>query len=139
MPPKLFYIGIKGLIVKDNKVLVLRHNETDYWDIPGGRISEGEEISETLQRELSEELPSIKNIIVNDLLYVYRLPRNLSDGNGLILLMYKVTAQLDSVELSHEHRDFRWVSKEEVELLGKGDDQTQIEEGYREALRRAFN
>ncbi len=45
---KTFYVGIKGVIIKDGKVLMLRANtETgrrDMWGMPGGRIDNDETI-----------------------------------------------------------------------------------------------
>ncbi len=141
MPPKLFYIGIKGLIKINDKVLVLMNekgNEKKYWDIPGGRMGEGEEIKETLKRELGEELPGIKNIKVGDLVYIYKLPRNLQDGNGLMLQFYSVEAQLPDIQLSEEHEGYLWVGKEELEKLGNESDEHYIEEGYKEAIKIAL-
>lgn len=141
MPPKLFYIGIKGLIKKDNKVLVLMNEkpgEKKYWDIPGGRISEGEEIYQTLKRELGEELPGIQNIEIGELVHVYKLPRNLNDGNGLMLQFYSVKADLPDIKLSNEHQGYRWVGKEDIESLGNENDEHYIEEGYRQAVKIAL-
>lgn len=60
---KTFYVGIKGVIVNDGKVLMLRANAAlgrrDIWEIPGGRIDDEENIEQTLRRELQEELPNI--------------------------------------------------------------------------------
>jgi len=66
MAEKVFNIGIKGVIIKDNKVLLLRANAAtgrkDIWEMPGGRIDKGETITQTLVRELKEEVTGIKNI-----------------------------------------------------------------------------
>ncbi len=141
MPPKLFYIGIKGLIKINDKVLVLmddKGNEKKYWDIPGGRMGEGEEIQETLKRELGEELPGIQNIKVGDLVHIYKLPRNLQDGNGLMLQFYSVEAQIPDIQVSEEHEGYLWVGKEELEKLGNESDEHYIEEGYKEAIKIAL-
>jgi len=139
MPPKTFYIGIKGLIVKDNKVLVLKNTDQSgkyYWDIPGGRMGEGEEIQQTLIRELKEEVPTIKDVRVLDFVHVYKLPHNLKDGNGLMLLFYKVEAIIDKVEISDEHVDYRWVGENDLESLNS--DEAYISEGYKKAIELAL-
>jgi len=44
-------LGVKGLIMKEDKVLVLSKPNGDL-DLPGGRIEEGEEPEESLYREI---------------------------------------------------------------------------------------
>jgi len=50
-------IRIAACILKDNKILMVRHKKGDekYWLLPGGRIEYGETMIETLKRELVEE------------------------------------------------------------------------------------
>ena len=116
--PKTFYIGIKGLIITNNKVLLLKGLTQDsyYWDIPGGRIEEGETIITTLERELQEELPSIKNIQVQNLIGTFELAHTFPTGQGLMLLIYKVNAEVPAITLSNEHCHYQWMSKEDLEL-----------------------
>lgn len=139
MQPKTFYIGIKGLIVKDEKVLVLKNTDDsgkNYWDIPGGRMGEGEEINQTLERELREEVPTIQDVKILNLVQAYKLPRNLKDGQGLMLLFFKVDAELHTVEISDEHIEYKWVGSEELKTLG--DESTYINDGYKKAIELAL-
>lgn len=93
---KTFNIGVKGLIVKDNKVLLLKRdlgNGQMYWDVPGGRINDNEDILETLKRELVEEISSIGDFKIKEILDVYRLPRDIEKDLGLVLIFYKVNVE----------------------------------------------
>ena len=64
-----FHLGVKALIRnKHGKVLVLHTNMvklpkgvTDHWDLPGGRLQKGQDLEETLRREIKEEI-GIKEI-----------------------------------------------------------------------------
>lgn len=108
-----------------------------YWDIPGGRIDDTETIEQTLHRELSEELPDLKTYSIGNVLGVHRLERDLSDGNGLILVFYKVNAESFEVNLSDEHTEYIWVDQKNVsELLNP---ETPIEMGYCNAIVSALN
>ncbi len=141
MHPANFYLGIKALIVRDDSVLVLEktdENGRKFWDIPGGRMAEGEDIPKTLDRELKEELPGIEYGGHSSLIYVYKLPQVLKDGKGLFLVFYSVKAKLPKVKLSSEHTAFRWVSLSDLSLLGK-DGGPYINEGYREAISLVLN
>lgn len=118
--PKTFYIGVKALIVNKNKALLLKAKDRQnkyYWDLPGGRMEENETVIQALERELKEELPSISDIKINDLIGVSKLPKTLSDGQGLMLLIHKVHAFFDEMTLSNEHLEYKWLSKEELPVI----------------------
>ncbi len=116
--PKTFYVGIKCIIIDNDKALLLKcKNRVDgsaYWDLPGGRMEGGESITDTLMRELKEEIPTIENIIIHDLLDAHRHPHTLPDGQELVLLMYKVSAHFPRIALSDEHCGYKWVRKDEI-------------------------
>ena len=63
-------VRVAAIIIKDNKILLVRHckDESSYWLLPGGGVEVGEVISDSLKRELKEEL----NIIIEtfELLFV---------------------------------------------------------------------
>ncbi|MEI7918280.1 MAG: NUDIX domain-containing protein [Candidatus Saccharibacteria bacterium] len=47
---------IRGIIIKDRKVLLVTGHGAGYYWTPGGGIEDGEMIEETLHREIMEEL-----------------------------------------------------------------------------------
>lgn len=110
---KTFYVGIKGIIIdKDQGALLLRRDQESgvFWDIPGGRMDNDEDFIETLQRELSEELPGSEVEKVGDLLGSYRLHKDIDGEISLVLLYFAVTAKLpDPIQLSEEHDGSLWV------------------------------
>lgn len=53
--PYLVPISIKGIVFENGKVW-LRKNERDEWELPGGKLEDGEQPKETIIRELKEEL-----------------------------------------------------------------------------------
>ena len=53
------YIGVYGLIIKENKILLIKKNGGPYdgkLDLPGGKIEFNESIEDALKRELQEEV-----------------------------------------------------------------------------------
>ena len=65
-----FHIGVKALIVKEGKVLVLKEKDIrgtgdEIYDLPGGRIEDEESPEETLGREIKEEL-GVENFEIKD-------------------------------------------------------------------------
>lgn len=54
-------VGVRAIIYKDNKLLAVRHKDSEgrtngYWVIPGGGLDLGESLEDGLRRELEEEL-----------------------------------------------------------------------------------
>ncbi len=135
---KTCYVGVKGIVKVGDSVLVLKKGSGDsaYWDIPGGRIDDNETLEETLKRELSEELPSLRGYKIGDVVSAYRLSKNIDDDKALVLIFYRVEAENFEVTLSEEHAAFQWVTKQTLpELLTSP---TSIEKGYYNALTRAL-
>lgn len=105
------YVGVKGLVVKDNTILLLRgtNKGRQFIDIPGGRMDNNESLHETLMRELTEELPGITDIRIGDLIFAKRVPGFPFGDKALTLIYYAVEANTDAVaEVSHEHDEIFW-------------------------------
>lgn len=110
-----FHVGVKAVIERDDKVLLLHKASKDIWEGAGGRIDGDETIGETLLRELNEELPGIENIAVGELLHADRLPGRVLGERALLLVWYRVTADFPAgISISDEHDDFGWFSIAEV-------------------------
>ncbi len=54
-------VGCRGIVIKNDKILVSREEITDYWLIPGGGLEEGESLSECCAREVLEETGYLVN------------------------------------------------------------------------------
>lgn len=124
---KLFFVGIKGLVQNgDGKILLLkadvtthRGNVTPYWDIPGGRIDEGEDdVITTLKREIREEtgITDVKSsTFFTAVISNHEIPLEGSKKAGLVLMIYTVEVPTDSqVRLSEEHVAYEWVDRAEA-------------------------
>ncbi len=61
-----FYIGVKALILNEkNEMLLLKaapsetkfeKEKVEFWDFPGGRIQEGQNLEDALRKEVREEI-----------------------------------------------------------------------------------
>ena len=117
MAPKRFQIGVKGIIVVGDHVLLLKRAGDavgPFWETPGGRMEEGETVEETLRRELAEELPGIWNIAIGAIVHAALVP---DDPRGLILLFYRVQADLPTVTIGAEHLGYTWASAADLLTL----------------------
>lgn len=134
---KTFYVGVKGVIVQEAKVLLLRTNSNhenrgDRWEMPGGRIDSDETIEQALSRELKEELPNIQNIQIGEILSANRIVKDIQGKISLVLVFYRVTVEFVGGEpkLSEEHLEFKWV--DQATALGL------VEDNTRQAILQAF-
>jgi len=134
---KQFHIGVKGVIVQDGYVLVLRKaNKTyeglkRYWEFPGGRIEEGETFEAAFQRELSEELPGVRLKSLGKLLHAEPVPKYEDYPDfGLILMFFQVEVEpiVGSVDLSDEHDAYDWVKPKDAVKLVSGHHQKAVAE-----------
>lgn len=121
MAIQLFNVGVKAAVVKENKILLVKHATKDFWDVPGGRIDDNESIEETLAREIWEELPSASMKKIGDIVCAFRVPDLVLDnGGGLTLLVYKVELEFaeNVIRISEEHSEARWVTFDEAATIG---------------------
>ncbi len=54
-PPERVRVSARGILIKDNKILLSYEKNTDIYMSPGGGLEEGETLAECCARELSEE------------------------------------------------------------------------------------
>ncbi len=113
-----FDIGVKALIVKERRLLLLKRRDHGVWEMPGGRINRGETIENTLLRELSEELPGGRALQVRHIVHAQQTDFILPNGNRLMLLFFEVTGRIpQQIALSPEHEGSRWVSAADLSQL----------------------
>lgn len=83
----------------------------DYWDLPGGRVQQGDSVEETFRREIAEEISIDEIDDVKPLAMILsniRIPVG-EDSVGLILGIYQCKI-LDgsNIKISDEHIAFDW-------------------------------
>jgi len=53
--PVQWRVSIYGIVIRDQKLLVIKSSEENYFDIPGGGVELGEALPDALKREGIEE------------------------------------------------------------------------------------
>lgn len=48
-------LGVRGVVLRDNEVMLVRHGYTPGWHLPGGGVEPGDSFEAALLKELSEE------------------------------------------------------------------------------------
>ncbi len=104
----------KAVIRKDDEFLVVLRSPDDssfpdHWDFPGGNKRLKEAPKDGIKREVFEKTALI--IIPGKVVGSYSL-----DVNGLPhqFDVFSVKYFSGDIELSHEHTDFKWLTKDEI-------------------------
>ena len=92
----------------DNKILALVSKNHDTLDLPGGHIHEGEGMEVGLKREIKEETE-----------LVVKNPTKLSYVYENRMHFYKAKMNLDKIELSSEHEEYKLLDAKEIGKLSK--------------------
>lgn len=115
MPVKL-YLSIKAVIVRDQKLMLVEKvgEHPPFWDMAGGRLDPGENIEQTLRREIAEELPSVKNYMIDELLHAEKKPGYSLDGTEIAFLYYRVKTEDHIDQISSEHSRWQWFTIDQL-------------------------
>ena len=119
--PKVLLVVRAIILNKENKILLIKRAandswNSDRWEIPGGKLDAGQDISNALEREVFEET-GLLVIPTNRLAYYESkiVPEGKYKGLPYISLVGIARAQGEKVKLSNEHQDFAWVSLDDIE------------------------
>ncbi len=113
MEMKKFFVGAKAIIRSDRGVLLIKH-ANGYWDMPGGRLNDDEDLEEGLLRELREEVPNVIVRRIGEQAGAYRVHHDLVDDISLVIIFFLVDAVVpEELTLSEEHGGWQWVGKDD--------------------------
>lgn len=102
MANKAFLVNPQG------KILFVRLAETNRWDVPGGRMEEGEHPHEGLVREVLEETGIDIDPTRARPFHVDRWCVRGDQNESVVGMFYVLMIPDGSVELSHEHKEILW-------------------------------
>ena len=116
---KLF-VGAKGVVVRDGKILLLREStkyadgtETGKWDVPGGRIRPEETVFEGLMREVKEESGLSVRPIGLPIGVFDGFPEIRGEKCHVVRVYFICEPENGEVVLSDDHDAFAWILLEE--------------------------
>ena len=107
----------KSVIEKDGKFLITRRAASrkafpEFWDFPGGKFDPGEDATQTVVREVMEEVAL--EIEPGEML---KTAEYHDDQYDLLFHYFEPIIISGEIKLSHEHTEFKWVTQDEIKEL----------------------
>lgn len=110
----ILYIASAIIKNENDEILLLQRSETSsfssHWQLPEGKLEEGEKPQEALKRELKEEIGAETEFLELQTVSANYLKVK---GNEYLAfrIIFKVIIKKSKIKLSKEHINFRWVKK----------------------------
>lgn len=118
---KLFYVSLKALVKKANKVLVMHSSNDNSLDFPGGKINQGEDnLGKVLQREVREETNLMINILKPFAVWINDWETPKYARGSIVVIGYSCEYLSGEIKLSDEHSGYQWVTKQDYKTIDDG-------------------
>ncbi|MCX6783568.1 MAG: NUDIX domain-containing protein [candidate division WWE3 bacterium] len=118
--PQVVLVNRAVVLRKDGKILIIQRAANDTympnkWELPGGKLDAGQDISIALEREILEETGLVV-VPVDKMAYFHSEIISSGKYKGLpyIILIGLVRSIGGDVLISNEHRDFKWLTVKEA-------------------------
>ncbi len=97
------------VIVENNKVLLNKHGDDDFWKFCGGQVEGGEtNLRETAKREVKEEM-GLDIEIENQEPYFFYTEKNVEDVNTSVVLIHFLAKRINEITPGAEIKEWRWI------------------------------
>lgn len=109
----LYRVAARVLIVQDDKLLLAKEADDDWWALPGGGIDYGETIEVSLRREMEEELGVPANEVASDFQIVHYNIGNVVNGVPRMNLYFKASVPEKMLKQTTHATECKWFTKDE--------------------------
>jgi len=109
----LYRVAIRLLIVQNEKVLLVKEADDEWWALPGGGVDHGETVNSAALREIKEELGVAANEVSSDFQIVHYNIGAIVNGVPRMNLFFKASVSEKSVSLMDDVAEVRWFTRDE--------------------------
>ena len=109
----LYRVAIRVLIVQDNKILLVKEADDNWWALPGGGVDHGETIEASLVREVEEELGVPADKISSNFEIIHYTIGNVVNAVPRMNLFFKATIPQESLGQTDHVAEWKWFTSQE--------------------------
>lgn len=133
--PYLVPVSIKGIVFEEGKVW-LRKNQRDEWELPGGKMDEGEQPEETMVREMQEELGFRTKVVDVIQAHLYIIKTSEGESKGVLVVSYlcKLLDKAGEFELRGESGEAKFAKFSIDQMNGLN-----MPDFYKESILKAYD
>jgi mutator protein MutT len=103
------------VIVENNKILLNKHGEDNFWKFCGGRIKEDESnLKEAAKREVKEEM-GIEVEMFNNNPYFFYIEKEVDGKQVSVILVHFLAKRIGEIMPGDDIREWRWISIEDLD------------------------
>lgn len=119
--PKILLVA-RAVIVGDGRILLIRRSRGDRWEpgkweIPGGKLDDGQSVLEVVRREVKEETGLAIEVDRGEI-FTFSDRKTIASGKYkgyyYLALIFKTNNFSGKLRLGPEHEDSRWATLEET-------------------------
>jgi ADP-ribose pyrophosphatase YjhB (NUDIX family) len=109
----LYRVAARVLIVQNDKILLVKETDDNWWALPGGGVNHGETIELTLAREVEEELGVPVEDVSCDFQIVHYNIGNVVNGVPRMNLFFKASVPAKMLKQTTHIAEWKWFTKDE--------------------------
>lgn len=126
--PRILFINRAFVLDRKGRFLLIRRSSAERtnvgdWEIPGGKLDEGQDVRFALEREVFEETGLLVRPATRVAYYEsYVVPTGPYKGLPYLVLIGICKLEKGRVKLSQEHDSFAWVNVKEIDSYNLRDE-----------------
>jgi ADP-ribose pyrophosphatase YjhB (NUDIX family) len=103
------------VIVENNKVLLNKHGDDDFWKFCGGRVEEDEvNLKDAAQREVKEEM-GIDIEILDNAPYFFYTEKEIAGVSVSVILAHFLAKRIGEINPGSDIREWRWLEMQDLD------------------------
>lgn len=97
------------VIVENNKVLLNKHGDDNFWKFCGGRVEEDEvNLKDAAQREVKEEM-GIEIEVLNNDPYFFYTEKKIEESLNSVILAHFLSKRIGEITPGKDIKEWRWI------------------------------
>lgn len=103
------------VIVENNKVLLNKHGDDDFWKFCGGRVEEDEiNLKNAAQREVKEEM-GLEIEVLNNIPYFFYTEKEIDGVQTSVILAHFLAKRIGEITPGKDIKEWRWIDLNDLD------------------------